>query len=94
MTYGEKAEEHSNRSPGVAAYQANFIRGGLVFTMHHHHYANDVMGWAGLNQLAENCYAIVHQTSFPLWKPACLDVSRLAKAEVPEELKVDGPVAW
>ncbi|KAL4912547.1 transferase [Aspergillus aurantiobrunneus] len=91
MTYGEKPEAHPDISPVAAAYKANFIRGGLVFIMHHHHYANDVMGWAGLtHQLAENCYAIVNRTSFPPWDPACLDLSRLTKPDVPEEFKVDG----
>ncbi|QRD94695.1 hypothetical protein F9C07_2205456 [Aspergillus flavus] len=67
---------------------------GLVFIMHHHHYANDVLGWAGFtHQLAENCYAIVNQTPFPTWDLACLDRSRLLKPEVPEEAKVDGPAS-
>ncbi|XHG06608.1 hypothetical protein AWENTII_009795 [Aspergillus wentii] len=93
MTFGVKPEARPENSPVVAAYQANFIRGGLVFIMHHHHYANDMMGWTGLaHQLAENCYAITHQTPFPSWDPACLDVSRLVKGEdIPEESKVDGP---
>ncbi|KAJ5779432.1 Transferase [Penicillium paradoxum] len=66
MTYGEKPEAHPDSSPVIAAYKANFIRGGLVFIMHHHHYSNDVMGWAGLvHQLAENCYASVNETPFP-----------------------------
>lgn len=47
MTYGEKPEASLDNHPKVAAFQANFIRGGLVFMMHHHHTANDVMGWAG-----------------------------------------------
>ncbi|KAJ5486037.1 hypothetical protein N7530_000337 [Penicillium desertorum] len=92
MTYGEKPEAHPDNSPAVASYKANFIRGGLVFIMHHHHFSNDVMGWTGLtHQLAENCYAIVHQTEFPSWDVRCLDLSRLTKPEVLEELKVDGP---
>ncbi|CAJ0545167.1 Ff.00g086400.m01.CDS01 [Fusarium sp. VM40] len=45
MTYGEKPEAHPDNSPVVSAFKANFVRGGLVFNMHHHHYANDVMGW-------------------------------------------------
>ncbi|KAJ5712077.1 Transferase [Penicillium malachiteum] len=94
MTYGEKPEAHPDNSPVVAAYKANFIRGGLVFIMHHHHYSNDVMGWAGLaHQLAENCYAVVNQTPFPSWDPACLDLFRLTKPPVPEELRIDGPPA-
>lgn len=92
MTYGEKPEAHPDNSPVVAAFKANLIRGGLVFIMHHHHYANDVMGWAGFtHQLAENCYAIIHKTTFPSWDPACLDLSRLTKKEVPEKEMVDGP---
>jgi hypothetical protein len=92
MTYGEKPEAHPDNSPVVSAFKANFVRGGLVFIMHHHHYANDVMGWSGFtHQLAENCYAIVNKTPFPAWDPACLDISRLVKPEVPEESKVDGP---
>lgn len=92
MTYGEKPEAHPDASPEVAAYKANFIRGGLVFIMAHHHYANDIMGWAGLaHQLAENCFAIVNQTPFPPWDSSCLDVSRLTKPEVPDQFKIDGP---
>ncbi|KAK6700742.1 hypothetical protein SNK04_010679 [Fusarium graminearum] len=45
MTYGEKPEAHPDNSPVVSAFKANFIRGGLVFNIHHHHYTNDVMGW-------------------------------------------------
>ncbi|KAE8152514.1 transferase family-domain-containing protein [Aspergillus avenaceus] len=93
MTYGEKPEAHPNSSPTVAAYKANFIRGGLVFNMHHHHYANDVMGWAGLaHQLAENCYAVANQTAFPLWEPACIGFPRLMK-EVAKSEEVDGPTS-
>ena len=94
MTYGEKPEAHPDNRPVAAAYKANFIRGGLVFIMHHHHYANDVMGWSGLtHQLAENCYAHVNQTPFPAWDPACLDLSRLTKPQIPEASLVDGPPA-
>ncbi|KAI8301902.1 Trichothecene 3-O-acetyltransferase TRI101 [Colletotrichum sp. SAR11_59] len=91
MTYGEKPEAYPDNSPVTSAFKANFVRGGLVFNMHHHHYANDVMGWAGFtHQLAENCYAIVHRTPFPSWDPACNDLSRLTKPDPPEELRVSG----
>lgn len=91
MTYGEKPEANPDISPTTAAYKANFVRGGLVLIMHHHHYANDIMGWAGLaHQLAENCYAVTNGKPFPSWDPACLDVSRVTKPEVAEESKVDG----
>ncbi|RDW84064.1 uncharacterized protein DSM5745_04390 [Aspergillus mulundensis] len=92
MTYGEKPEAHIDARPVVAAYKANFVRGGLVFVMHHHHYANDVMGWAGLtHQLAENCYAIQNKTPFPHWDTANLDLTRLTKPDPPEEEQIDGP---
>ncbi|KAJ5287309.1 Transferase [Penicillium angulare] len=94
MTYGEKPEARPENSPVVASYKANFIRGGLVFIMHHHHYSNDVMGWAGLtHQLAENCFSIMNNTAAPLWDMGCLDLSRLTKPNVPEEKRVDGPPA-
>ncbi|KAL2138699.1 hypothetical protein VTI28DRAFT_6372 [Corynascus sepedonium] len=92
MTYGEKAEAHPDNNPVVSAFKANFVRGGLVFNMHHHHYANDVMGWSGFtHQLAENCRALMGQATFPSWDPACLDLSRLIKEDAPEEERVDGP---
>jgi hypothetical protein len=92
MTYGEKPEAHPDNHPVVSAFKANFVRGGLVFNMHHHHYTNDVMGWSGFtHQLAENCRAALTKTAFPTWDPVCLDLSRLIKKEVPEEVKVDGP---
>ncbi|KAK1144060.1 hypothetical protein N8T08_005722 [Aspergillus melleus] len=92
MTYGEKAEAHPDSSPVVSAFKANFVRGGLVFNMHHHHYANDVMGWAAYtHQLAEHCKAIVNNTTPPPWDPTLLDRSRLLKPEPPEENKINGP---
>ncbi|KAL4926740.1 uncharacterized protein BDV17DRAFT_299639 [Aspergillus undulatus] len=93
MTYGEKPEASPDVSPVVAAYKANFVHGGLVFIMHHHHYSNDIMGWSGLtHQLAENCYAIVNGTPFPPWDPNNLDRSRVTKPD-PPEAKVNGPPA-
>ncbi|KAM0493671.1 hypothetical protein ACHAP8_009116 [Fusarium lateritium] len=92
MTYGEKPEAHPDNSPIVSAFRANFIRGGLVFNIHHHHYANDVMGWASfVHQLAENCYAAVNNTEFPTWDPLNLDLSRLIKTEPLEDNKIAGP---
>lgn len=43
MTYGEKQEAMLDNLPKVAAFKANFIPGGFVFMMHHHHAANDAM---------------------------------------------------
>ncbi|KAI1486184.1 hypothetical protein F5X96DRAFT_673926 [Biscogniauxia mediterranea] len=96
MALGEKPEAKAARNPKGAAYKASFIRGGLVFVMHFHHYANDAVGWKGeLNQLAKNCFAIwkcPENPSFPSWDPACLDRSRITPPDVPEDQQVDGPV--
>ncbi|PGH10769.1 hypothetical protein AJ80_07419 [Polytolypa hystricis UAMH7299] len=92
MTYGEKPECSLNANPVMAAFQANFIPGGLIFSMHHHHVANDIMGWASeVHQLAENCYSIVNHTVPPSWDPACLDHTRFLPKDIPEEDKIDGP---
>lgn len=99
MIYGEKPEAEPASKPKASAFKASFIRGGLVFMMHHHHYANDIMGWAGeMHQLAENCAAIWRSSenspaSFAAWDPACLDLSRVTVADPPEEQRIDGPVS-
>ena len=96
MTYGEKPEAQPANNPTASAFKASFIKGGLVFMMHHHHYANDIMGWAGeMHQLAENCAAIWNSPSspaLPSWDPACLDLSRVTKPDLPKDQQVDGPV--
>ncbi|KAK1702852.1 transferase family-domain-containing protein [Colletotrichum lupini] len=92
MTYGERPEATPEHSPVTVGFKANFVRGGLVFSTHHHHYSQDVMAWAGfIHQLAENCSAFSNGTPYPSWDPACNDVSRFLKPEPPEEEKVDGP---
>lgn len=89
---GNPAADVDN-SPTTAAYQLNFVRGGLVFSMHSHHYASDVMGWSNFTrQLADNCYAIANKTAFPPWDPACIDASRFTKHITTASL-VDGPPA-
>ncbi|KAI4869226.1 hypothetical protein F4820DRAFT_45233 [Hypoxylon rubiginosum] len=97
MTYGEKPEAQPASHPKASGFKASFIRGGMVFMMHHHHYANDMMGWAGeLHQLAENCAAIwksPENPALPAWDPACLDLSRVTKPDPPEHERVDGPIA-
>lgn len=94
MTWGEgKPAADPDHAAVVAAYQANFVPGGLVFSMHSHHYASDVMGWSNFTrQLAENCHAVYNGTSFPPWDPACIDASRFTRY-VPESARVDGPPA-
>ncbi|KAK4223061.1 hypothetical protein QBC38DRAFT_426174 [Podospora fimiseda] len=97
MTYGEKPEAEPSTNPKASAFKASFIRGGLIFIMHHHHYANDVMGWAGeLYQLAENCSAIFHNPtnpSLPPWDPSCLDLSRMTIPSPPESEMIEGPTS-
>lgn len=92
MEYGDKTECLPENNPKAAAFKANFIRGGMVFMMHSHHYANDIMGWAGmLHQLAENCNAIYNKTDFPPWNPTCLDRSIFRKLDVPVDQQMDWP---
>lgn len=75
----------------VSGYQVTSTKGGLVLSMHHHHYSCDVMGWnAFTRQLSANCYAVAKSTSFPPWDAACLDVSRFTK-DVPQNSLVEGP---
>ncbi|KAL4753114.1 hypothetical protein BDW72DRAFT_169357 [Aspergillus terricola var. indicus] len=97
MTYGEKPEAQPSSRPKASAFKASFIRGGLVFMMHHHHYCNDVMGWAGeLHQLADNCAALWRAPdapALPPWDRSCLDPSRVTKPDPPEDQRVDGPVS-
>ncbi|KAK1639831.1 hypothetical protein BDP81DRAFT_391885 [Colletotrichum phormii] len=92
MTYGERPEATPERSPVTAGFKANFVRGGLVFSIHHHHYSQDAMAWAGfIHELVENCSAFSRGTAYHSWDPACNDVSRFLKPEPPEEEKIDGP---
>lgn len=94
MTYGEKPEAQPKSIPKASAFKASFIEGGLVFMMHHHHYGNDIMGWAGeMHQLAENCAAVFNSAPLPAWDKACLDLSRVTKPDLPEDQRVAGPVA-
>jgi hypothetical protein len=95
MTYGEKPEAQPTSRPKASAFKINFVRGGMVFMMHNHHYCNDINGWAGeMYQLAENCAAIwksPENPNYPPWDPACLDYSAIS-APPPEQL-VDGPTS-
>lgn len=92
MAYGEKPECLPSAKPPAAAFQVNFIPGGLIFVTNSHHYTNDVMGWANfVYQLAENCSSIVNKTSPPPWDSANLDAARFTALDFPSESKVDGP---
>ncbi|KAK4190136.1 hypothetical protein QBC35DRAFT_93463 [Podospora australis] len=96
MTYGEKPEAYPDAKPRTSSFKVNFVRGGMVLHTHHHHYANDVMGWAGyVRQLAENCVAILRPDSPPPalnWDVAqCLVSHRLTGKKTPFSQKLDGP---
>lgn len=93
MSYGEKPEYLPSAHPVVSAFQANFIPGGgLIFVTNSHHYSCDVMGWANfIHQLAENSYAVAHNTTPPAWDPANLDATRFTAVDFPSVSKVDGP---
>lgn len=94
MTYGERPEANIEALPIVAAFKINFVRGGLTFHMHHHHFTNDVMGWYGYaRQIAENCNAIFNNTSFPSWDPAALNLSRLCKPQPSPDAMITVPPA-
>lgn len=70
MMWGEQLGADLDRSPTVAAYQLNLVRGGMVFSMHSHHCASDVMGWSNFtHQLADNCLAIASDTPRPPGTP-------------------------
>ncbi|KXH30347.1 hypothetical protein CSAL01_11129 [Colletotrichum salicis] len=91
LTWGERPEADPDNSPVVAAFQLNVMEGGLILSMHNHHYSCDVMGWSNFTrQLAGNCYAIANKTVFPSWDPACIDASRFTK-HVPTAYLVEGP---
>ncbi|KUI57197.1 Trichothecene 3-O-acetyltransferase [Cytospora mali] len=84
MTYGEKPEAHPDNRPVASAFRANFIRGGMVLHIHHHHYSNDVMG-------CQNCHAFANKTTYPPWDPKNLDLSWFCKPDPPMKSQVDGP---
>lgn len=42
-----------------------------------------------VHQLAEDCFAYFNQATLPSWDPAWLNIPRLIKPEVPEELNID-----
>ncbi|KUI65748.1 Shikimate O-hydroxycinnamoyltransferase [Cytospora mali] len=80
MTYGENPEAHPDNRPVASAFKAKFIRGGMVLHIHHHHYSNDVMGWADFtHQLSENCHAFANNTIYPPWGSKNLGLSKAAE---------------
>lgn len=92
MAFGEKSEAHANNSPAISSYKANFIPGGLIFNIHMHHYSNGLVGWASFTkQLAENCYAIIHNADFPSFDPRCLDRDLFATPFDAAEPQIEAP---
>ncbi|KAK4179926.1 hypothetical protein QBC36DRAFT_53956 [Triangularia setosa] len=78
MTYGAHPPAHPNEMPTISAYKLNFISGGFILNMHHHHFASDVVGWVGYTkQLSIICQAISRSIPIPSFPVSCLDNSRL-----------------
>ncbi|KAK0674637.1 hypothetical protein QBC41DRAFT_351863 [Cercophora samala] len=78
MTYGCHPPAHPSNNPVISAYKLNFIPGGFILNMHHHHFANDVIGWVGYTtQLSHICQAISRSTPIPSFPLSCLDNSAL-----------------
>ncbi|KAL5118683.1 hypothetical protein ACEQ8H_003360 [Pleosporales sp. CAS-2024a] len=76
MTCGNKPEAHPDNSPPLPSYKADFIRGGLIFNLMHHHWNNGLTGATAFNkQLAMNCYAVAHNLDPPFWDPKWIDRS-------------------
>ncbi|KAM0542102.1 hypothetical protein ACHAPJ_012965 [Fusarium lateritium] len=79
MTCGNKPEAHPDNSPIVASAKVSFIPGGLILVLSTHHWTNGLNGFASfVDQLAENCYAVAHETEFPSFDLRCLDRSLFA----------------
>jgi hypothetical protein len=70
MTCGNKPEAHPDYSLPVSSFKANFIRGGLIFDLMHHHWNNGLTGGTAFKkQLAMNCYAVTDRLEPPFWDP-------------------------
>jgi hypothetical protein len=74
MTFGSPCD--LNSSPAVSGFKLNFIPGGMILSIHHHHYTVDVRGTHSfIKQWAANCKAIFKGTSPPSWDDAFMDRS-------------------
>lgn len=66
--------------PPVIGFQVNFIPGGIILSIHFHHWAMDYCAFAAIvQQWAGNTYALTHHGPYPDIAPACLDRSRLLR---------------
>ncbi|KAI1178014.1 transferase family-domain-containing protein [Nemania sp. FL0916] len=85
---------HPRDCPDAMGFQANFIPGGLIFTVHRHHLVADVSGLASIiRTIADNCAAVVNGTGPPAWDDAFMDRSRWTSPPVPIEDQVAPPPA-
>ncbi|KAE9364957.1 hypothetical protein N431DRAFT_352846 [Stipitochalara longipes BDJ] len=81
---------HPDNSPVMVGFQLNFIREGLIFTIHVHHFGLDMMGTTSLvAQIADNCYSIQNGTPPPSWDEALMDRSRFFAPYVAAEELID-----
>ncbi|KAL5001024.1 hypothetical protein BDV10DRAFT_199596 [Aspergillus recurvatus] len=72
-------------SPPISGYQLAFIPGGLVFTVHMHHYVMDITGTTSLiHQIAGHSHALLRGTPPPAWDDAWMDRARFIPPPVAE----------
>lgn len=85
MTFG--APCYLDSSPVVSGFKLNFISGGMILCIHHHHYTVDVKGTHSLIiQLAANCKALSKGSAPPAWNDAFMDRSLfITPPPLPEE---------
>lgn len=90
MTFG--APCYLDSSPVVSGFKLNFIPGGMILCIHHHHYTVDVKGTHSLIiQLAANCKALCKGSAPPSWDDAFMDRSLfITPPPLPEE-SVEAP---
>ncbi|KAK9416077.1 hypothetical protein SUNI508_09850 [Seiridium unicorne] len=90
MTYGAACD--INDSPIVSGFQLNFIPGGMILCVHHHHYMFDVKGTESfVRQLAANCNSVMNDSAPPSWDDEFMNRSRFTTPMVPFEERVDPP---
>lgn len=80
LQWGVRPESQPEARPISCGFAADFVKGGLILSLHFHHYVTDVMGFSHFaHQLADNCKAIMGKAEFPGFDPANIDASRFTK---------------
>lgn len=92
--YARSSEATPATRPPAAAFQVNFIPGGMIIAMSKHHWAMDAAGWSGfLSQLAAHCFSIENGSATPTWDEGLMDRSCLIPSPVAEEDMKEAPPA-